>query len=271
MEFGTGYSNEEYILISNCTSIGNKKYGFFFEHQGRFNNNYRATYSNGFVVSNCIASDNRYDFGGAKAYDVTYENCISQSSINSSTNVLSFYFELQSIRIHMANCISEQGFKDVTNSSEYYYEPANWALNNAISNGIGKKTFNASDICTRGEAVTLLHRLKEVTGDVILYDQDQQYKANEYSYTPYTDVSYNSSYAGAVKWASDESIIYSSDKIFNPDDECTRAQFITMLWKLAGKPSTTASHPYTDISEGSWYEDAVNWAYGIGLIKRNGK
>ena len=75
---GFGYSDDENFLISGCTSIGNKKFGFFFEHQGRFNAvKYASTDSAGFVVKDCKAEGNYYNFGGIRAIKTTYENCHS--------------------------------------------------------------------------------------------------------------------------------------------------------------------------------------------------
>lgn len=74
---GTGYANNESILIENCEAYNNKKYGIFFEHQSRFQPDasvYSATTSDGFVVNNCLAGGNLYNYGGIKAYDVLFQN-----------------------------------------------------------------------------------------------------------------------------------------------------------------------------------------------------
>lgn len=86
---GFGYNNEENIEITDCVSIGNKKFGFFFEHQGRFNSKrYQANNTEGFLVTNCEANNNYYNFGGIVAMDVIYDNCISKEYIKDD-----FYFE----------------------------------------------------------------------------------------------------------------------------------------------------------------------------------
>lgn len=55
---GTGFSDDESMYIENCKSIGNTKFGFFFEHQGCFSKDYTSSKSNGFKVVNSIASGN---------------------------------------------------------------------------------------------------------------------------------------------------------------------------------------------------------------------
>jgi len=86
---GFGYADEENMLISGCTSVDNKKFGFFFEHQGRFNAvKYAASDAAGFVVRNCEAEGNLYNFGGIRAMELRYEQCHSFSPRGQG-----FYFE----------------------------------------------------------------------------------------------------------------------------------------------------------------------------------
>lgn len=86
---GYGYCDEESMTISDCYAEGNKKFGFFFEHQGRFNSQmYTAENVPGFVVSQCRAEGNLYNFGGICAENVTYTQCTSGEAIKEEV-----YFE----------------------------------------------------------------------------------------------------------------------------------------------------------------------------------
>ena len=79
---GYGYASGESIQISNCTSRDNKKYGFFFEHQGRFDSARYPLSSQGiFSVAECTAVGNLYNFGGILAENVTYSGCISENPV----------------------------------------------------------------------------------------------------------------------------------------------------------------------------------------------
>ena len=99
---GFGYSDEEHMVISDCISVGNKKFGFFFEHQGRFNAvKYAAEDAKGFAVRNCEAKGNLYNFGGIRAINLTYENCHSASARGQG-----FYFE-NSRSCETKNCTEE--------------------------------------------------------------------------------------------------------------------------------------------------------------------
>ena len=60
---------------------------------------------------------------------------------------------------------------------------------------------------------------------------------------------------------------------FSPDSNTTRAQFATVLYRMAGSPAVSsadrANCPFTDLKAG-WYQDAVAWAYKNGVIKGTG-
>ena len=57
-----------------------------------------------------------------------------------------------------------------------------------------------------------------------------------------------------------------SDTLFDPDGTVTRAQLVTMLWRLDGEPSVNYALPFTDVSGGEWYAEAVRWAAGEGVV-----
>lgn len=86
---GFGYSEDECIRIVNCTAFDNKKFGFFFEHQGIFKPDmYNSKESNGFYVESCYSQSNLYNFGGISASNVVYLRCVSECAI-----LKDFYFE----------------------------------------------------------------------------------------------------------------------------------------------------------------------------------
>lgn len=58
----------------------------------------------------------------------------------------------------------------------------------------------------------------------------------------------------------------SDDGNFYPDAGCTRAQFVTVLYRLAGEPETAGENPFSDVAAGIWYENAVCWAYEKGYV-----
>jgi hypothetical protein len=83
----------------------------------------------------------------------------------------------------------------------------------------------------------------------------------------FTDVDEDAYYAEAVAWAvANEITKGTSETTFSPDDDCTRAQVVTFLWRYAGKPEpTTTENPFTDVEEGTDYYKAILWAYETGI------
>lgn len=57
------------------------------------------------------------------------------------------------------------------------------------------------------------------------------------------------------------------DGTFTPEETMTREMLVTVLHRFhdGGKPVETKA-PFTDVEEGSWYADAVNWAYANGVV-----
>ena len=56
--------------------------------------------------------------------------------------------------------------------------------------------------------------------------------------------------------------------LFDPNGILTRAQLVTVLYRMAGAPSVEElQHPFTDVAEDTWYTDAVLWAYNEGIVK----
>ena len=119
---GYGFCENESMAISNCTAIGNKKFGFFFEHQGRFDGDrYGASSGNDFKVTDCIARENTYGFGGIWASGMLYERCTSEYSAR-----YGFYFEdssnAQVVQCHSAHegnaCFAARQTKRATYASD---------------------------------------------------------------------------------------------------------------------------------------------------------
>ncbi len=55
--------------------------------------------------------------------------------------------------------------------------------------------------------------------------------------------------------------------IFDPNANVTRAEFVTLLYKLAGATATVVnSAGFADVQSDAWYADAVNWAVTRGIV-----
>ena len=76
------------------------------------------------------------------------------------------------------------------------------------------------------------------------------------------------SYYKPVYWGADNGVVagYNGGEYFGPDNVCTRAQFVTFLWRLAGKPTGNKNVAFKDISGSENYYRAVKWAVSEGII-----
>lgn len=52
---------------------------------------------------------------------------------------------------------------------------------------------------------------------------------------------------------------------FSPEDGMSRAMFVTVLWRIAGRPAGGVT-AFTDVPDGQWYSDAVAWAAQEGIV-----
>ncbi len=82
----------------------------------------------------------------------------------------------------------------------------------------------------------------------------------------FVDVSRGAYYYNAVEWAAERGIASGVDKKhFAPDESCTRAQAVTMLWRAAGCPEIWAENPFEDVDADDYYFEAVLWAVANGI------
>ena len=84
---------------------------------------------------------------------------------------------------------------------------------------------------------------------------------------PFTDVPSGAYYEEAVLWAVGEGVTSgTSATTFTPDGSCTRAQAVSFLWRIAGRPAPkTGTMPFADVKTGAYYYDAVLWAMENGI------
>ena len=107
-------------------------------------------------------------------------------------------------------------FTDVP-ANAYYAKAVAWAVENGITNGMTETTFAPNATCTRGQSVTFLYRaLKGSAGAT----------------SSFVGVPTNAFYADAVGWAVSGKVTDgTSNTTFSPDDNCTRGQIVTFLYR----------------------------------------
>ena len=145
-------------------------------------------------------------------------------------------------------------FVDVATGS-YYEDAVDWAVENGITKGTDDTHFSPDGICTRAQAVTFLWR---AAGS----------PAAKSSTMPFTDVKAGSYYYDAVLWAVENGITKgTSDTMFSPDANCSRAQIVTFLWRSQKSPAAGTANPFADVKSTAYYADAVLWAVKEDITK----
>ena len=112
------------------------------------------------------------------------------------------------------------GMSDVVSGS-YYEKAVAWAIENGITTGIGDGTFSPDATCTRAQAVTFLARAL---------------KAKAASAAEFSDVPTGSYFADAVAWAAANGVTEGiGGGLFGSDNDCTRGQIVTFLYRAYNK------------------------------------
>ena len=150
-------------------------------------------------------------------------------------------------------------FSDVEPVNHWATDAVEFVAARELFKGTGDGKFTPGGDMTRGMLVTVLYRLN--------YEP-------EAADGDFADVDANAYYADAVAWAEDAGVVsgYGSGK-FGPNDDVTREQIVTILYRyaekngyLAGKTGSLTG--YADAgSVSGWAADAMSWAIGTGLVK----
>lgn len=92
--------------------------------------------------------------------------------------------------------------------------------------------------------------------------------ARAYCASGFWDVPIGTWYAESVRWAAGKDIASGTGQDrFTPDGKCTRAQFVTFLWRAKGQPKAKTESKFSDVAAGAYYADAVAWAVGEGVTQ----
>ena len=86
-------------------------------------------------------------------------------------------------------------------------------------------------------------------GKYFFNDVPQSHWANEYIY-----------------YLADKNIINGkSENTFAPNDNITRAEFVTILYRMYGQEAAASELNFSDVSSDDWFYDAVSWAVEAGI------
>ena len=149
-----------------------------------------------------------------------------------------------------AKCTVTVLYKDVTKSSDFWYAPTNYLTAKGVVKGYANQTeFRPANNCTRAQMVTFLYRLQGEPKTKSNKCQFEDVKSTDYFFKP-------------VIWAVEKGITTGvSAKKFNPQGVCTRAQTVTFLWRMAGKPEPGKNvKKFPDVKTKDYFYKATLWA-----------
>ena len=87
-------------------------------------------------------------------------------------------------------------------------------------------------------------------------------------YLSYSDLEPNGWYRQYVEYMLENGYMNGMGvSTFAPNGNVTRAQLVTILYRIAGSPRVTGmKNPFSDVAAGTWYTNAVIWAAENGIV-----
>jgi len=122
------------------------------------------------------------------------------------------------------------------------------------------------------DTVTVNGKQVEAAGTYTFSDirESQTIKVTFKWANPFADVAEDDWFYDDMKHVYQEGIMRGTgDTVFSPDMTLTRAQMVTMLWRMAGEPSSRVAS-FSDVPAGQWYSKAVAWASSKKIVEGYG-
>ena len=145
--------------------------------------------------------------------------------------------------------------------SAWYHDGVHFALENRVMYGVSDQTFDPNHATSRAMIVTMLWRMEGAP------ESDCE--------MTFADVPADTWYTEAVRWAASAHIVEGySTKRFAPNDNVSREQLATILWRYArykGTDKNTTGKTNLGIFIDAeyisrWAYDGMQWAVNAGLI-----
>ena len=143
-------------------------------------------------------------------------------------------------------------------ANAWYAESVHFALVNGLFVGFGDGTFRPEAALSRAMVATVLYRQAgspAVTASSTFPDLKDDW------------------YADAVAWAQEAKVVIGDDKgLFRPDDDVTREEMVTMLYRFAASQNmdTTTTGDLSNFTDASsvqsYATEPMTWAVGNGII-----
>ena len=112
---------------------------------------------------------------------------------------------------------------------------------------------------------------KEASPSITFVSEDNCALSASCPFAQYQDLDKTAWYHDGVHYCIEEGMMQGVSKDhFAPNGITTRAQIVTMLWRLEGEPLVEAGESFRDVSDSAWYSSAIRWATANGLANGYG-
>ena len=153
------------------------------------------------------------------------------------------------------------GAKEVSSKTVFFFDA-------------GRNELDLSDVYFVPEAgattakvtYTIYNNKTKIDTGSLTFTVIQQTKSNYFS--DVTESNTGKWSANSIDFMSaNELVTGTAAKTFSPNQTMTRAMLVTILYRVADKPSVkNVSNPFTDVKAGTYYYDAVLWAYKNNIV-----
>ena len=209
-----------------------------------------VTPDDGYALNTLTVTDSNGDeIELTKASDTEYTFTMPRSRVT---------IEAAFAEINHAGVCPSADYTDV-NTDAWYHAAIDYAIDNGMMSGVGNDCFAPENNLTRAMLVQ------------VLWNMEGNPEAS--AITEYSDVASDAWYYDAVQWATAENIVGGyGNGVYGPEDDITREQLATMLYRYAelmGEDvSKTASlDSFKDGSEVSSYAvEALKWAVAESIV-----
>ncbi|MDD4843939.1 MAG: S-layer homology domain-containing protein [Anaerotignum sp.] len=151
------------------------------------------------------------------------------------------------------------------------YEISDVLVNGISVGAVSSYTIKAmnSDITISAVYQAVDSEIDNKTGDEIDTPSDEP-APNEPWSNPFQDVPEGSWYHSAVEFVCTNNLFHgTSENAFSPKSPMTRAMLVSVLGRLSGN-TAGYSNAFSDVAEGSWYEQSAAWAAANGIVSGTG-
>lgn len=149
----------------------------------------------------------------------------------------------------------------------------------ALRAGILADVTSGSEVMA-GEDLTAAHRyvvisdsavLRQAQAGTVAYQGGGTVKSENGAGFPFGDVTQDQWFYSAVAFVYEKGYFSGTGATtFAPNDPMSRAMVATVLHRVAGSESVSASELFTDVPAGQWYSQGVAWASAVGVVNGMG-